>query len=108
MQIMLNSCSDETEIIKPGSDVYLFSDNGAIHEFIPNLKIARTFEMENTPFGIQLELYKFEKLTGDRSKLTMHVIFESVAQRDQLLQLPFTRGINMAHNRIQDIAGKLK
>src|SRR6478609_9400856 len=27
--------------------------NGVIHEFSPNQKITRTFEMENTPFGIQ-------------------------------------------------------
>jgi uncharacterized protein YndB with AHSA1/START domain len=82
--------------------------NGAIHEFIPNEKIIRTFEMENTPFGVQLEIYSFEKLAGDRSKLTMHVIYESAALRDQMLQLPFAQGINMAHNRIQDILSKQK
>jgi len=82
--------------------------NGVIHEFSPNQKITRTFEMENTPFGVQLEFYEFEKLTDDTSKLNMHVIFESVAQRDQMLQLPFAKGINMAHNRIQDIVSKLK
>src|SRR5437764_9183827 len=70
--------------------------NGVIHEFIPNLKITRTFEMENTPFGVQLEVYEFEQLTGDTSKLNIHVIFESVAQRDQVLQLPFKQGINLA------------
>lgn len=86
----------------------LFQANGVIHEFSPNRKITRTFEMGNTPFGVQLEVYEFEKLTDDRSKLNMHVIYESVAQRDQVLQLPFAQGINMAHNRLQDIAGKLK
>src|SRR5258708_5412430 len=40
-----------------------FSANGAIHEFIPEKKITRTFEMENTPFGVQLELLEFEQLT---------------------------------------------
>src|SRR5215203_5189718 len=52
--------------------------NGVIHEFNPNRKITRTFEMENTSFGVQLEIYEFEKLTDDTSKLTMHVIYESV------------------------------
>ena len=56
----------------------LFRANGVIHEFIPNQKITKTFEMENTPFGVQLEVYEFEKLTEDRSKLKMHVIYESV------------------------------
>jgi len=82
--------------------------NGSIHDFLPNKKIIRTFEMENTPFGVQLEIYEFEELTPEISKLTMHVIYESVAQRDQVLQLPFAQGINMAHNRIQDILSKLK
>lgn len=80
--------------------------NGVIHEFVPNQKITRTFEMENTPFAVQLEFLEFEKLTDDTSKLTMHVVYKSVALRDQILQLPFALGINMAHNRIQDILNK--
>jgi len=82
--------------------------NGVIHECRTNHKIIRTFEMENTPFGIQLELLSFEKLTDDTSKLHMHVIYESVSLRDQVLKLPFAQGINMAHNRIQDIVNQLK
>jgi len=82
--------------------------NGVIHEFSPNRKIIRTFEMENTPFGAQLEFLEFEQLTDDRSKLNMHIVYRSVAIRDQVLKLPFAQGINMAHNRIQDIVSKLK
>jgi uncharacterized protein YndB with AHSA1/START domain len=84
----------------------LFRANGTIHEFVPNRKITRTFEMENTPFPVQLEFLEFEKLTDDTSKLNMHIVFRSVALRDQLLQMPFVQGINMAHNRIQDIFNK--
>jgi len=86
----------------------VFQANGVIHEFIPNQKITRTFEMANTPFGVQLEVYQFEKLTDDTSKLNMHVIYESVAQRDQVLQLPFAQGLNWAHNRIQEVLSQLK
>jgi uncharacterized protein YndB with AHSA1/START domain len=86
----------------------VFQANGVIHEFSPNQKITRTFEMANTPFGVQLEVYEFEKITDDTSQLKMHVIYESVEQRDQVLKLPFAQGINMAHNRLQEVAGKLK
>ena len=86
----------------------VFQANGVIHEFSTNKRITRTFEMNNTPFGVQLEVYEFEQLTDDTSKLKMHVIYESAAQRDQVLKLPFAQGINMAHNRIQDILSKLK
>jgi uncharacterized protein YndB with AHSA1/START domain len=77
--------------------------HGVIHEFVPEKKITRTFEMENTPFGVQLEFYEFESLTDDTSRLTMHVVYKSVAHRNQVLQLPFAKGINMAHNRLEDI-----
>lgn len=85
-----------------------FRANGVIHEFIPNQKITRTFEMENTPFGVQLELLEFVELNDNTSKLNIHTIFQSAAHRDQMLQLPFTYGINMAHNRLQDILNQLK
>jgi uncharacterized protein YndB with AHSA1/START domain len=82
--------------------------NGVIHEFSPNRKITRTFEMENAPFAVQLEFLEFEKLTGDTSKLNMHIVYKSVAHRNQMLKLPFAQGLNMAHNRLQDVVGKLK
>ncbi len=82
--------------------------NGAIHEFILNRKITRTFEMENTPYGVQLEFLEFEKLTDHTSKLNMHIVYKSVALRDQILKLPFAQGLNMAHNRIQELVNNLK
>ena len=87
---------------------YKHGFNGVIHEFWPNQKITRTFEMENSPFEVQLEFLEFEKLTDDTSKLVMHVVYKSGALRDQMLQLPFAQGINMAHNRLQEIVNKLK
>ena len=86
----------------------LFKASGVIHEFIKENKIIRTFEMENTPFGVQLEIYAFEKLTDNTCKLTMHVVYESIAQRDQILKMPFAQGINMAHNRLEEVINKLK
>lgn len=86
----------------------VFRANGSIHEFVPNEKITRTFEMENTPFPVQLEYLNFEKLTEETSKLTMHIIFKSVGFRNQLLQMPFAQGINMAHNRLQKAIEKIK
>jgi uncharacterized protein YndB with AHSA1/START domain len=94
------------ETTDPRGNKYRF--NGAIHEIGPNQKITRTFEMENTPLGVQLEILHFEKLTEDTSKLNMHVIYESVAQRDQVLKMGMTQGINMAHNRLQDVVKRLR
>lgn len=86
----------------------VFRANGVIHSVIPNESIIRTFEMENTGFPVQLEFNRFESLTEETSKLSIHIIFQSVADRDRLLQMPFAHGINMAHGRLQDIVQKLK
>jgi uncharacterized protein YndB with AHSA1/START domain len=98
--------SYQFETSDPKGNKYRF--NGVIHEFSPNQKITRTFEMENMPFGVQLEFLQFERLTDDTCKLNMHVIYESVAKRDQVLKIGFTHGINMAHDRLEEVLKKLK
>ncbi|MES2850059.1 MAG: SRPBCC domain-containing protein [Bacteroidota bacterium] len=94
------------ETTDPKGNKHLFS--GTIHTFEMNQQIIRTFEMENTPFPVQLEFLIFENLSDETSKLIMHIIYKSVELRDQLLKLPFAQGINMAHNRIQEIVSTLK
>lgn len=91
-----------------GNGKVVFAANGVIHQFNRNQRIIRTFEMENTPFPVQLEFIEFEKITENTSRLNMHIIFRSGEYRDQLLKMPFAAGINMAHNRLQEIANKLK
>lgn len=80
--------------------------NGVIHDYIMNEKITRTFEMENTPFPVQLEYLNFIELDAERSQLSIHIIYKSIEDRDNMLKLPFAFGINMAHNRLQEIFKK--
>ncbi|ANF52499.1 ATPase [Chryseobacterium glaciei] len=93
------------ETSNPQGDV-VFRANGTIHEFVHNQKITRTFQMENTPFPVQLEFLEFEKLTENTSKIVIKTIYKSVDYRDQILKLPFAQGLNMAHNRLQIIFSK--
>jgi uncharacterized protein YndB with AHSA1/START domain len=86
----------------------LFGANGVFQEFIPEQKITRTFEMENSPFPVQLEFLEFERLTDETSRLRMQIVFKSAEHRDQLLSMPFAQGLDMAHNRLQEVLGKLK
>ena len=86
----------------------VFRASGVFHEFIPNRKITRTFEMENVPFGVQIEFTEFEQLTADTSKLSIHTIYESAAQRDQAVKFGMAQGINWAHNRLEEVLKTLK
>lgn len=80
--------------------------NGTIHETMPNEKIIRTFQMENTAFPVQLEFLTFENISEESSQLTIHIIYKSVEWRDEMLKLPFAYGINMAHDRLESILKK--
>lgn len=81
---------------------------GQFTKLFPIKKIIRTCEMENMPIGVQLEFLEFEKLTEDTSKLTIQIIYKSAEHREQQLKMPFANGLNMAHNKLQEIANKLK
>ena len=86
----------------------IFRANGTIHEFVPEKKITRTFEMENTPFDVQLEFLEFEALGEETSKLKMHIVYRSLELRDNILKFPFARGLNLAHDRLQKTMGDAK
>ncbi|WP_439559467.1 SRPBCC domain-containing protein [Dyadobacter sp.] len=101
----------EFETSDPQGNV-VFRANGVIPEFVPNEKITRTFEMENViatapSLAVQLEFLEFEKLTEGTSKLTMQIIYKSVELRDQMLKMPFAYGLNMAHNRLEEVVKQL-
>ncbi|MHA3789815.1 SRPBCC domain-containing protein [Flavobacterium hauense] len=95
------------ETRNPNGDV-VFKANGVFHDFVPNQRIVRTFEMETANFGVQMEFLEFERLTDTTSRLNMHVVYRSGALRDENLKLPFAWGINMAHDRLEEIVNNLK
>lgn len=97
----------EFETSDPAGNV-VFRANGTIHDFAPNERITRTFEMENTPFPVQLEFLEFSSLSDEKSKLTMQIVYRTAEDRDNMLKLPFKQGINMAHDRLQEVAAKLR
>lgn len=81
----------------------VFRANGVIHGLEPDRSIIRTFQMEDTPFPVQLEYLDFTEVTPETSRLSIHIVFKSVADRDALLKMPFAMGINMAHNQLQKL-----
>lgn len=86
----------------------VFKAHGSIHDIVPGQKIVRTFEMANAPFGVQLEVLEFERVSEEKSLLKIRTVFETIEQRDQMLKLPFAYGLNMAHNTLETMATQLK
>jgi uncharacterized protein YndB with AHSA1/START domain len=96
-----NHGSFEFETLRDGK--VIFKANGAIHQVVANKIIIRTFEMNNLLAGVRLEFLEFESITTDTCKLTMNMIYQSHQHRAEQLKLPFANGLNMAHNRLQEL-----
>ena len=44
-----------------------------------------------------------EKLSAHASRLTMRMLFKTEQHRAEQLRLPFAAGLNLAHNRLQEL-----
>jgi uncharacterized protein YndB with AHSA1/START domain len=70
----------------------------------------RTFEFEGLPEKghVTLETARFEALSGDKTKLTSQAVFQSVADRDGMLQSGMESGVNESYDRLDELLEKSK
>jgi uncharacterized protein YndB with AHSA1/START domain len=86
----------------------VFTASGVYHEFIPNEKIIRTFEMANANIDVQLEFLDFEAITEDTSRLTMHTLYKTIASRDMVVSFGFAKGSDAAYSKMEQVMLKFK
>jgi uncharacterized protein YndB with AHSA1/START domain len=109
---------EKFELRNGGSWRYIHKDidgneyafHGVIHEFTPPERIIDTFEFEGLPEKghVILETVRFEELPGNRTKLTSQSVFQSVADRDGMLQSGMERGVNDSYQRLDELLAKMK
>ena len=91
---------------------YIFSDNdgneygfhGVFHELTPE-RMIQTFEYEGLPEAghVALETLKLEALPGNRTRLIIQSIFQSVEDRDGQIQSGMEGGINEGYERLDTL-----
>jgi uncharacterized protein YndB with AHSA1/START domain len=81
-----------------------FGFHGVVHDVTAPERIIQTFEFEGLPEKghVILETSKFEALPGNRTKITIQSVFQSVADRDGMLMSGMERGVNDSHNRLDE------
>ena len=86
-----------------------FGFNGTFHELSLDHMI-QTFEFEGLPERghVSLDSMTLEALPGNRTKLTIHSVFQSVADRDGMIQAGMERGVNEGYERLDEILEKLQ
>ena len=83
--------------------------HGVFHEISEELMI-QTFEFEGLPEKghVSLDTMRLEKLTGDRTRIMIHSVFPSVADRDGIIQSGMERGLSEGHARLDELLEKLR
>ena len=87
-----------------------YAFHGVNHEVLAPERIIGTFEFEGLPEKghVLLVTARFEALPGDRTRLTSQSVFQSVADRDGMLQSGMEGGVNDGYERLDETLEKLK
>jgi uncharacterized protein YndB with AHSA1/START domain len=85
-----------------------YAFHGVFHEILAPERIIQTFEYEGLPEKghVSLETAIFEKLPGDRTRVTAQAVFQSVEDRDGMIESGMERGVNEGFERLDEILGK--
>lgn len=87
--------------IHTDSDGTAYTFRGVFHQVSPELLI-QTFEYEGLgePGHVSLESMKIDALPGGRTRVTVHSVYPSVADRDGMVQSGMEHGINEGYERL--------
>src|SRR6266446_4803352 len=82
-----------------------YAFHGVYHEVLAPERVIDTFEFEGLPETghVTLETMKLEELPGGRTKLTTQSVFQSVADRDGMLQSGMQDGVEDTYNRLAEL-----
>jgi uncharacterized protein YndB with AHSA1/START domain len=86
-----------------------YAFHGVIHEVLTPERIIQTFEFEGLPETghVAMETARFEELPGGRTKVIGQSVFQSVTDRDGMIQSGMERGVMDSHERLDDLLSKL-
>ncbi len=91
-----------------GGHVYAF--HGVYHEVLAPERIIGTFEFDGLPEAghVIMGTTKFEDLGGGRCRLVHQSVFQSVQDRDGMVQSGMERGVVDGYNKLDELLSGLR
>ena len=85
-----------------------FGFHGVFHEISEELLI-QTFEFEGLPERghVILDTMRLEELPGNRTRATIQSVYQSVSDRDGMVQSGMERGVNEGYERLDELLDKM-
>ncbi len=83
--------------------------HGVNHDVTAPERIIGTFEFEGLPDSghVLLETTRFESLPGNRTRVISHSVFQSVEDRDGMVQAGMETGVVEGYERLDEILEKM-
>jgi uncharacterized protein YndB with AHSA1/START domain len=87
-----------------------YSFHGVTHEVLLNERIIGTFEFDGLPEAghVVLETTRFEALPGNRTRITSQSVYQSVSDRDGMVESGMEQGVVEGYERLDEILETLK
>ena len=94
--------------IHKDNDGNKFGFRGVFHEISEELMI-QTFEFEGLPERghVVLDTMRLEELPGNRTRATIQSVYQSVSDRDGMVQAGMERGVNEGYERLDELLAKM-
>jgi uncharacterized protein YndB with AHSA1/START domain len=95
--------------IQKDQDGNEYAFHGVTHEVTAPERIIGTFEFEGLPEPghVTLETTRFEALPGNRTRIVSQSVFQSVADRDGMIQSGMETGVNEGYERLDELLAKM-
>ena len=87
-----------------------YAFHGVYHEVCAPERVIDTFEFEGVPEAghVTLETIRLEELPGRRTRLVAQSVYQSVIDRDMVLQSGMESGVKETYDRLSELLEKAK
>ena len=94
--------------IQKDKDGNEYGFHGVFHEMNEELMI-QTFEFEGLPEPghVTLDTMRLESLPGNRTRITIQSLFQSIADRDGMVQAGMEHGMREGYERLDEVLSKM-
>ena len=69
--------------------------------------MIQTFEFDGAPGHVSLDSQKIVDIGSGRSRVTSHSVFQSVADRDAMVEAGMSEGVEEGYNRLDELLQKI-
>ena len=86
---------------KAGDEAYGF--RGVFHDVTPGKSITQTFEFAGAPGHVSLETATFSDLGDNRSRVSIHSVYQSIEARDAMVDSGMEGGMTEGFERLDEV-----